>query len=127
MSDFNDAKVGDKLWSIQLGECEVTFINSEVISCKSYKVDQFDSFKEEDYWINGKHANSDQIQSLYWSQPIQSLYWFQPKIIAPEKPKLKKLYAYEWQGSSCVEFLTYEKDCSDSNYIRKPEYDIEYK
>ena len=105
MSDFNEVKqiIKDRRFK----QCEV----AKAIGCN--------------YSMFNKYLNGwIPLPAKYEGRLINFL---QPKIIAPEKPKLKKLYAYEWQGSSCVEFLTYEKDCSDSNYIRKPEYDIEYK
>lgn len=80
-NDFSKAKVGDKLWSIQLGECVVCEINHAYprrlfpVLCKN-------SIRTAEKYTNlGLHGITDTFQSLFWSKP---------EIIAPEMPKRKK-------------------------------------
>jgi len=88
-SDFSGVKVGDKLWSVQLGECEVTHApqtdKDRIICCPMYCC--HDSLC---YSQDGK---------LMDNHPVQSLFWARPEIIAPPKPKRKVVKTVElWQN-----------------------------
>ena len=80
MAYLDGIKTGDKLWSIQLGECVVVDIDDSaqnpicVGSIGSPYVGQ------ESYDYEGHHWESDKIPSLFWSKPEFKL---------PVKPKKK--------------------------------------
>lgn len=74
-NDFSSVKVGDKLWSIQLGECEVMGANYNHVVVK-----RVSSTVDLCYELDGKHLKGDAHQSLFW---------FKPEIIAPPRPKRK--------------------------------------
>lgn len=80
-SDFSGVKVGDKLWSVQLGECEVLYISTGEwpIVCQNERGTGA-------YTANGKKMEDDVNPSLFWSRP---------KIIAPPKPKRKVVKTVE--------------------------------
>ena len=72
--DFSGVKVGDKLWSFELGECEV-------IELLETKFKAISPLKEWNYYcFNGKslYRNGFQTQTLFYSKPE-----FEP----PPKPK----------------------------------------
>ena len=88
-SDFSGVKVGDKLWSVQLGECEVTHApqtdKDRIICCPMYCC--HDSLC---YSQDGK---------LMDNHPVQSLFWSRPEIIAPPKPKRKVINSVSTGGN----------------------------
>lgn len=75
-SDFSGVKVGDKLWSVQLGECEV----SETSRAGIYRIFCKSKLSEASYTASGLYSEEAAVQSLFWSRP---------EIIAPPKPRRK--------------------------------------
>lgn len=69
MSDFSTAKVGDEVWTIRKGCCEV-----EALDISKYPIKAGGDW----YTQDGRIYQTDVIPSLYWSDP---------HIVAPEKPK----------------------------------------
>ena len=67
---FSNVKVGDKLWSIQLGECVVADIY-EADGCL-IKVENM-SVGKEIYREDGKLCRRDLFQSLFFSKPFDEL------------------------------------------------------
>lgn len=67
--DFSSVKVGDKLWSVQLGDCVVvnmynekySFVSAWPIHCKSLINTQ-----TERYTLSGKQYEEDHHPSLFW-------------------------------------------------------------
>lgn len=77
-NDFSKARVGDKLWSIPLGDCEVF----KILENKTYPISVVNrDGAQESYDYLGKRITEDSNQSLFWSNP---------NIIAPEKPARMK-------------------------------------
>lgn len=99
MAKFSNAKVGDKLWSIQLGDCEVTRISVALIECGNGN-------DVSTYTLEGKYFGSDLYPSLYWSNPN----------IVDESPfNLKeylgnKLQPKKFRIGECNFCITYLKD-----------------
>ena len=83
-SDFSGVKVGDKLWSVQLGECEVIGIGyscgNRFIKCVG------DKGVMAGYDCDGRRSTHDVNQSLFWSRPEN---------IAPPRPKRKVVKTVE--------------------------------
>jgi len=77
-NDFSGVNIGDKLWSIQLGNCVVERkrTNTSVIMCIT--PDGAEKSDSAWYHFDGKHNDFDYCQSLFWSKP---------EIIAPENPR----------------------------------------
>ncbi len=78
-NDFSGVRVGDKLWSIQLGDCEVIKIyeNSD-LSLYSLGLESLADNGENEYY---------HVSGLCWDRDLhQSLFWSNPNIISPEKP-----------------------------------------
>lgn len=82
MDDFSTAKVGDKLWSLEYGEIEVTEVSQ----------------------IAGRvYGASAQHRGLSWVADgcvstesfTPDLYWSQPTIIAPPRPK--RMVERKWE------------------------------
>jgi hypothetical protein len=74
-NDFSSVKVGDKLWSVQLGECDVVVVKAGTwnsIVCRNGEGNS------EPYHQDGRYWSEDAAPSLYWSRP---------EITAPPKPK----------------------------------------
>lgn len=64
---FTKCKVGDKLWSIQLGECEVERINESYIYVKMIK----NINRVHCYTINhGRYNDNDEYSSLFLQKPF---------------------------------------------------------
>lgn len=94
--DFSTAKVGDKLWSIQLGECYVKSIIKYQICSES---------QDKTIWyyydLNGTFNVDDKFPSLFWSNP---------NIQIPERPKRKVIKTVEkwcniyegFEGFPCI-------------------------
>lgn len=80
-SDFSGVKVGDKLWSVQLGECEVVRVDSNVWPCVCQGAGGMEC-----YTSDGKVVATDAFPSLFWSRP---------EIIAPPKPKRRVVKTVE--------------------------------
>lgn len=98
MAKFSNVKVGDKLWSIQLGDCKVVGISESTIDCGN------DKNIEETYMFDGKYFGSDSYPSLYWSNPnIVDESPFNLKEYLGEKLKPKKFRVYEC--NYYIEFL----------------------
>lgn len=74
--DFSKCKVGDKLWSIQLGDCEVVEVTFNKIA-----VDTYNWYEE--YDLCGFISMGEQ-------QHHQSLFFSNPNIVAPEHPSLRR-------------------------------------
>lgn len=73
--DFSNVKVGDKLWSIQLGDCVVYLIYA---TSASYPIHVKNELGQSAVYSKfGKEDNDDAYQSLYFSNPM---------IVAPEEP-----------------------------------------
>jgi len=75
---FENAQVGDKAWSIQLGDCTITAINSPDSGVYSIQAVSERTGRSSSYTIAGRFSKIDSHHSLFWSNP---------NIIAPEEPK----------------------------------------
>ncbi len=85
-NDFSKCKVGDKLWSIQLGECVVESTTSTSIT--GYPIMVGANGRICAYTIHAKFYNEDSQQSLFFSNP---------NIIAPPEPvRLPDYKPGEW-------------------------------
>lgn len=81
-NDFSKCRVGDKLWSIQLGDCIVSELTLSEICVIS------DNGIYEYYYFDGKFSSADKYQSLFFSNP---------NIIAPpEPPRLPDYKPGQW-------------------------------
>lgn len=82
-NDFSKCKIGDKLWSIQFGECVVKGIfPNQIIVMSEY------DFGCWSYQLNGCFNRKDKQQSLFFSNP---------NIIAPpEPPRLPDYKPGQW-------------------------------
>lgn len=81
-NDFSKRRVGDKLWSIQLGDCIVSELTLSEICVIS------DNGIYEYYYFDGKFSSADKYQSLFFSNP---------NIIAPpEPPRLPDYKPGQW-------------------------------
>lgn len=74
MAYLDGVRVGDKLWSIQLGECEVYEIN---LGC-AHPISVKNGCDRGYYTLAGGYLSSDIHPSLFWSNP---------NIELPPKPK----------------------------------------
>lgn len=121
MAYLDGVKVGDKLWSIQLGECEVHKINQG----SPYSISVKNGRDMGDYTLAGGYLNSDLLPSLFWSKP---------KIELPRKPKriVKKagwinIYPNDDTGG----FIYQSRSEADNNSLQnriaciKIEYEVE--
>ncbi len=76
-TDFRNAVVGDRVWSIDAGWGKIIDTNHS----SHYPINVcFDNGCTKSYGINGKFVEADTIQSLFWDEI---------KIIPPERPKRK--------------------------------------
>lgn len=73
-------EVGQKAWSIQLGECEITAINNSGIDRYPIIV-SVDEEPQETYTLDGKHEIDHVFPSLYHEQPE----WAKPQKFIPEQ------------------------------------------
>lgn len=73
---FRDVKVGDKCWTIQLGDAEIMEINTG----DAYPLSIGNVKKTFDYDLDGKLWKDDKVPSAFWSTP---------NIIPPPRPKRK--------------------------------------
>ena len=64
MQDFSKCKAGDRLWSIQLGECEVYERKDGIIFCKGKC-----NYNKAAYNYEGKYYPKDKLPSLFFSKP----------------------------------------------------------
>lgn len=97
MAKFSNVKVGDELWSIQLGDCKVTSVTKNTIECCNGESNLL-------YTFDGKYFGSDSYPSLYWSNPnIVDESPFNLKEYLGEKLKPKKFRVYEC--NYYIEFL----------------------
>lgn len=71
--DFSKCKIGDHLWSIQLGECEVTRIDGGYVMVRNFLSEKCAHAYEQDGRRNISHAH-------------QSLFFSNPNIVAPPPP-----------------------------------------
>ena len=71
-------KVGDRVWTIQLGEVTVV----DIVNSYPYRI--LVGAMRERYTANGKYWETDVSPSLFWSDP---------NIISPPKPEPPK---YQW-------------------------------
>ena len=121
MSDFKNAKIGDRLYSLRFGWVEVLSVNygypyvTNHILCS-------DTHKETICWrADGR---------LYEQDVTQDLYWGKPEIIAPEKPKRKvKAYLYASENGTITTFFhtdtsayTYHGECVKTNATKTPKH-----
>lgn len=90
-NDFSKCKVGQKLWSIQLGECEVISPMNQTIECIN------NEGEKRVYWHSGSFHRKDYHTSLFWSKP---------EIITPEKPKEKIPFDLEKALSGDYDLVT---------------------
>jgi hypothetical protein len=117
MAQFEDAKVGDRVWSLRYGWGEVSEENvSDVVTT------MFNG-EEKCWFTNGKRLSSDLNPTLFWDEV---------KIISPERPKEHeckyekvnaehcicgnfKLISYQRPKEECeaCEFLNENRDWSD--------------
>lgn len=106
-NNFIDVKVGDKLWSFELGECEVTNFSLDKSSDRTYAITAKNQYGHTlFYTFNGR---------LFVDSKHQSLFWSEPTIIAPEKPKSRVTKTIErWVN-------VYEDGCSTKAYTSKEE------
>lgn len=108
-NDFRKCKVGDKLWSIQLGECEVTNIQCGILELTN------NIKNSSEYYLDGKESGRDFIQSLYFSNP---------NIIAPEKPKEKILFDLEKALSGEYDLVTRDgREVQEWKWFEKADQD----
>ena len=81
-NDFSKCRVGDKLWCIQIGDCEVSKLTHRKIFVVS------DDRSHACFFFDGKFEFMDKFQSLYFSNP---------NIIAPpESPRLPDYKPGQW-------------------------------
>lgn len=97
-NDFSKRRVGDKLWSIQLGDCIVSELTLSEICVIS------DNGIYEYYYFDGKFSSADKYQSLFFSNP---------NIIAPpEPPRLPDYKEGQWiavwhgNNAPCIRMFT---------------------
>lgn len=64
---FEDVRIGDKLWSIQLGDCEVIQISHSFTYPIMVKSVYTEAIQE--YTFDGCKTQTDIHQSLFWSNP----------------------------------------------------------
>ena len=85
-NDFSACKIGDVLWSIELGKCIVkkVDIDSASLLCESLSTD-FDRYSMV-YYFNGKRFGTVN----------QLLFFSKPEIIAPAKSEPLRLECYCW-------------------------------
>lgn len=77
-------KVGDRVWTIQLGEVTVV----DVVNSYPYRI--LVGAMRERYTANGKYWETDVSPSLFWSDP---------HIVSPTKPIIQKYqFAYRKKG-----------------------------
>lgn len=72
MSDFKEAKIGDRLYSLKLGWVTVTDVLSVGIYCVAD-----DCERTELWYFDGNQSLMDKTPDLYWDKPT---------IIVPSKP-----------------------------------------
>ena len=65
---FSKVKVGDKLWSIQLGECVVEKINSN-----AYPITMSNETDSLEYTEDGRLYEYDAYPSLFFSRPFEKM------------------------------------------------------
>lgn len=83
--DFSKAQVGDKMWSIDMGECEVIEIRPSrstpyIIRIRNTKGES------NSYTVNGLRMSNDNFPSLFWKKPYE---------VYPESPKRKVVKTVE--------------------------------
>lgn len=85
-SDFSGVKVGDKLWSVQLGECEVANVDNKDCTFKCE-----DTNNNLNMWYRRDGTSYD----ITGPSAHQQLFWSRPDIIAPPRPKRKVVKTVE--------------------------------
>lgn len=71
MAQFDDAKVGDKVWDVRWGWGKIkcrTGLRFDVL---------FNNGQRFSFWVDGKYSTEDASPTLFWDEV---------KIVAPEKP-----------------------------------------
>lgn len=69
--DFSNKKVGDKMWSIQLGECKVIDIN---LSCEYPIICRNSDGIKSSYALDGYHWKTNAYPSLFESNPFENQF-----------------------------------------------------
>ena len=87
-SDFSGVTVGDKLWSMQLGECTVIDV---ITFQRGYRIQTRIECRSA---LGDMPYNHDGVQQLA-PDVTQSLFWSRPEIIAPPRPKRKVVKTVE--------------------------------
>ena len=77
MPQFDDAKVGDKVWSVANGWGKIT------------GVDNSDNYPIEVTYDNENWASYKSDGREFSSEPNPTLFWDEVKIVPPERPKEK--------------------------------------
>jgi len=75
---FEDARVGDKCWSIQLGDCVITRVESLKKTFPIYVETLNGNLLTETYTLEGFVSTKNVFPSLFWSKPVFEV---------PQKPK----------------------------------------
>ena len=65
-SDFNNAKVGDKVWCISLGMCHITSIDVSGV----YPIRVSNTARSELFTLDGKSHTGDKFPSLFYEKPF---------------------------------------------------------
>jgi hypothetical protein len=98
MNELN-LEVGQKCWSIQLGECEVVFKDDKLIHCTNGSI-------EKEYYLSGKMFHHDHYRSLFLSNPFEG------------KPLFKNMDGFfdpkENKADTISALLMVMEDCSDT-------------
>lgn len=91
--NFNELKVGQKLWSIKQGEVTVSKLSNNVV----FPIATFCEGHEEQYTKNGEFQLADKYPSLFNSNPFEDL---------KEEPRMiEVLLDDEWKERKAVYFF----------------------
>lgn len=80
MAQFDDAKIGDRVWHIQFGWGEIILAGMpDPTGVRGHIKAKFEKEEEDRYfWLDGKRFTSDKSPTLFWDEV---------KIDPPERPK----------------------------------------
>ena len=76
MEDLKDLKVGDSVWTIQCGECEIIYISLKENYPITVKAKNNQAYI---YCLNGNHNKGDHYRSLFRSNPFEKKEEFTPR------------------------------------------------
>ena len=88
--DFSEARVGDKVWDIELGPSTVIEVCTQT------------------FWIAGAHSRADRYFDgrKSYSSPIPYTYWSRPEFAIPPPPKRTKKVTV-WVRINCEPNTSY--------------------